>query len=125
MVFAGDLGAVALWVRHQGDIESAAERALWKAYLLSPETLIAIDLLPQHRVGRYRLDFADPSRKIAIEVDGLAFHSGQAAFIRDQQRQRDLLAEGWTVIRFAAKEATATPNHCLAEIRRMVHRVAS
>ena len=32
----------------------------------------------QHRVGRYRVDLAYPSIKLAIEVDGLEFHGRMA-----------------------------------------------
>ena len=78
-----------------------------------------IKIHPQHHIGKYRVDFADPSRMIAIEVDGLAYHNGQESFIRDQQRQRDIQSAGWTVIRFAAKEVLDDPVTCLAEVLRV------
>lgn len=96
--------------------ESPAEEALWRAY---HHTNQPYTLTPQHKIGRYRLDFAIIDRKIAVEVDGLTYHNGQDSFIKDQQRQRDLQAQGWTVIRFAAKEVTDNPRRCLDEIARL------
>jgi very-short-patch-repair endonuclease len=101
-------------------IESPAERSLWSEYLRSAPMRQRFSLSPQRQVGRYRLDFADITRKVAVEVDGLVYHNGQDSFIRDQQRQRDLQALGWTVIRFAAKEALDDPQRCLREIARLV-----
>lgn len=95
--------------------ESPAEKSLYRAHLAG----FGHTLTPQHRVGRYRLDFAIVDRKIGIEVDGLAYHNGQGSFMKDQQRQRDLQAQGWTVIRFAAKEVLNDPRRCLTEIARL------
>lgn len=116
----GDLAAVAKYLSHTDSIESEAERSLWLAYLKSPHTMRTVDLVPQHQVQRYRLDFADIGRKVAIEVDGLAYHNGQDSFIHDQHRQRDLQRLGWFVIRFAAKEALTHPESCLGEIRSLI-----
>lgn len=55
--------------------------------------------VPQHWVitssgRRYRLDLAWPSRKVACEYDGVAFHTGAALF-DDRQRLNDLTGDGW------------------------------
>ncbi|WP_253770259.1 endonuclease domain-containing protein [Goodfellowiella coeruleoviolacea] len=58
---------------------------------------------PQHEVrdlnGRtlYRLDFAWPAVRIALEYDGYAAHAGRQE--RDRARDADLGRRGWTVIR--------------------------
>ena len=51
----------------------------------------------QHPIGRHVADFAVPSRKLVIEIDG-----GQhaTALARDTARSRMLAARGWRVIRF-------------------------
>jgi len=95
--------------------ESPPEKSLFRAAQGG-----TLKLTPQHKVGRYRLDFAIVDKKVAIEVDGLTYHNGQESFIRDQQRQRDLQAAGWQVIRFAAKEALDNPQRCLAETERLI-----
>ena len=46
------------------------------------------------------IDIAFPDRRIAIELDGYAFHSGAEAFRKDVRRGNKLLADGWTVRRF-------------------------
>lgn len=47
-----------------------------------------------------RVDFAYPDRKLAVELDGLAYHSDPGAFRWDRQRQNQLVLAGWTVLRF-------------------------
>src|SRR5947208_2895416 len=44
--------------------------------------------------GRYRLDFAWPERRVALECDGRVFHE----FQRDRTRWRHLGAAGWRVL---------------------------
>ena len=53
----------------------------------------------QHPVGSYVLDFACPSHKLAIEVDGHT-HSTDSEITKDQSRTHFLESKGWTVIRF-------------------------
>ncbi len=46
----------------------------------------------------YRLDLAYPEAKVAVEYDGVAFHSAPSD-VESDQRRRDLLRElGWTVV---------------------------
>ena len=47
---------------------------------------------------RYRLDFAWPKLKVAIEADGFAAHDGRRAFVADRRRLAELAAAGWIVI---------------------------
>lgn len=70
-----------------------------------PENLAALRLhqwghrpSPQHRVGRYRIDFAFPGVKVAIEVDGPHHHRPDVAH-RDALRDAELRAKGWVVLR--------------------------
>jgi len=78
-----------------------------------------LELTPQYEVTangkNYRLDFADYSRKLCIEIDGLAHHDGQEAFMRDRSRERDLLMDGWKVLRFAAKEVMIDADKCVRQ----------
>jgi hypothetical protein len=65
----------------------------------------------QHRVGvageRFRLDFAYPEQKVAIEYDGWDWHSSRSAFDRDRRRDRLLQLAGWTVLRFTSRTSDA------------------
>ncbi|WP_317451457.1 endonuclease domain-containing protein [Gordonia jinghuaiqii] len=70
----------------------------------------------------YVLDFAFAASKIAIEIDGMAFHSDAVAFQRDRTRQNDLVANGWLVLRFTWQDVTTRPAWVLAQIRTAVRR---
>lgn len=48
---------------------------------------------------RYRADFAWPSCKLVLELDGFRYHSAPAAFERDRERHNALVAGGWRVLR--------------------------
>lgn len=67
-----------------------------------------------------RLDFADEKRKIAIEVDGRAFHSAGQAFVHDRVRQNRLMGLGWTVLRFTWEMLLHDPAGVATEVRRVV-----
>jgi hypothetical protein len=108
--------------------DSEVERQFWDAYIQAVdfhtyggESLAG--LLPQYKFGSYRLDFAIPDIKFAIEIDGLAYHNGQDSFMRDRKRQRDLEADGWRVIRFAAKEVMNDAWQCVMESAEQADRV--
>src|SRR5262249_30945006 len=51
----------------------------------------------------YHLDFliTGAAQRVAIELDGFAYHSSRSAFIYDRVRQNDLIALGFTVLRFS------------------------
>jgi very-short-patch-repair endonuclease len=54
----------------------------------------------QDGVLRAVLDVAFDKARVAIEIDGLAFHTDPEQFQRDRTRQNWLVNEGWTVLRF-------------------------
>ena len=56
-----------------------------------------------------RVDFAYPSRKIAIEVDGYRYHSGRAAWARDAARANRLVQLGWRILRFTWDDVRRRP----------------
>lgn len=82
-----------------------------------------------HRVraaGRgYEIDVAFPGVRLALEVDGQAFHSESRAFRRDRRRQNDLVGAGWTVLRYTWADLTETPERVIAEILDALHRLAA
>ncbi len=47
-----------------------------------------------------RVDFAYPEAKLAVEIDGYAFHEGRKQWDNDRARQNALVDLGWTVLRF-------------------------
>jgi very-short-patch-repair endonuclease len=70
-----------------------------------------------HRVGGYRVDVGFPGPKVAIEVDGFAFHSGPAEFQIDRERQNAIALLGWQVLRFTWLDLTEYPERVEAVIR--------
>lgn len=75
---------------------------------------------PGYKVGPYRLDFAYPHIRLGIELDGYAFHSSKTAWERDLRRQNELLALGWTLLRFTWTDVTQRGEAVIEEIRRHI-----
>lgn len=67
--------------------------------------------------GHYRIDFAYPSVKLAIEIDG-PHHRLPEVKSRDARRDRRLRQLGWTVDRFDEDEVVYHPERVLLAIRR-------
>lgn len=116
-------GALQYLIRRYRVCESPAEQAFWDAWLELDNPLLD-GLAPQHEVlgGKYRLDFALPDERIAVEIDGFAYHGGQDAFMRDRARQRELEGHGWRFIRFAAKEVLDDPRLQVHEAQDIIYR---
>lgn len=70
-----------------------------------------------YTVGPYLVDIAFPAQRVAIEIDGWAFHSDQQSFQNDRARQNKLALRGWQVLRFTWLDITQHPERVLAEIR--------
>ena len=62
------------------------------------------------------IDFANPGLKVAIEVDGRAFHSDRHSFERDRERQNLLVIRGWIVLRFTWERIVNDPEGVMAEV---------
>lgn len=66
------------------------------------------------------IDFADPGLKIAIEVDGRAFHSDRRSFERDRERQNMLVLRGWIVLRFTWERMVNDPEGVIIEVTSVI-----
>lgn len=78
--------------------------------------------VPQFEIGlgggaAARVDFAYPERRVAIELDGAAYHSGEVAERRDRRRDNRLGAMGWRVLRFGWNDVTRSPDYVLGMMR--------
>ena len=62
------------------------------------------------------LDFAHLGLRIAIEVDGHAFHSDRNAFESDRRRQNALVLDGWLVLRFTWDQIVNDPAGVIATV---------
>jgi very-short-patch-repair endonuclease len=83
---------------------SKPERICWE--LLRAHRLDGYKFRRQHPIGPYFADFARPSRKLVIEIDGEQ-HTFQVE--ADARRTAFLEGQGWRVIRFWAREVLESP----------------
>ncbi len=74
-----------------------AELKLWNE--VRAHRLADLSFRRQFGIGDYIVDFACPSRKLIVELDG-SQHGEQDAVDRDARRTAFLEAGGWTVLRF-------------------------
>ncbi|MFJ1656462.1 DEAD/DEAH box helicase family protein [Streptomyces sp. NPDC088337] len=72
----------------------------------------------------YRLDYliVGQTLRLAVELDGFAFHSDRAAFTYDRLRQNDLAATGLTVLRFSYDAVRTDTARCVAQLQAMLRR---
>jgi very-short-patch-repair endonuclease len=67
--------------------------------------------------AEYWIDVAFVARRLAVEVDGWAWHSDVYRFAHDRRRQNALVLAGWTVLRFTWHDLMSRPQAVVAEIR--------
>jgi hypothetical protein len=72
------------------------------------------------RAIRIDLALVSASRRLAIEVDGHAFHSSKAARGADASRDIGLVEEDWTPIRFTGTQVYTSPERCAGRVLRLV-----
>ncbi len=64
-----------------------------------------------------RVDFVFRSASLVVEVDGAEFHDGLLDQRRDAERDRRLVADGWTVLRFRWHDVVDRPAEVARSIR--------
>jgi hypothetical protein len=81
--------------RAESSMESEARLAMIDGGLPIPELQYEV---VDGNGERRRLDFAWPEERVAVEYDGIDWHSGADALRRDRKRTAALLDVGWMVI---------------------------
>jgi very-short-patch-repair endonuclease len=76
----------------------------------------------QFEFGGFRIDFAFPHVLLAIEVDGYLAHASRAAFQADRERQNQLVAAGWAILRFTWEDVVCRPAKVAAAIQEAIAR---
>jgi very-short-patch-repair endonuclease len=71
-----------------------------------------------YEIAGYEVDLAFPDHRIAIEIDGWAWHSDVERFRHDRRRQNVLVLQGWIVLRFTWHDLNRRPEAMIGEIRR-------
>lgn len=72
----------------------------------------------------WRLDFAWPEFRVAAEYDGVEWHSGPNAFLRDRRRYSALQELGWYVVPIIAEDVRYRPNELIRRLATQLRRAA-
>ncbi len=73
----------------------------------------------------WRLDFAWPEYRLAAEYDGVAWHSGPEAFLRDRRRSAALQDLGWTAVPIVAEDVRRWPGQLVRRIEVQLERAST
>ncbi|VED60436.1 DUF559 domain-containing protein [Staphylococcus simulans] len=116
---------------------------LYLNYYVNSGTDFKINILPQFvintRGGKYKVDFHvrvsqsfvitndsgtkyfERSTSLCIECDGHDFHEKTKQQVqKDKQRERDIISNGYTIIRFTGSEIFNSPIKCARETTRIL-----
>lgn len=83
-------------------------------------------LLDRHRLPRpcfhlviagHEVDFAFPTERVAVEVDGWATHGRREAFEQDRARDLAIAAHGWIVVRLTWRALTRRPDAAIDQLQ--------
>ena len=98
-------------------MESRLEAKFWRLLLRSavPRPVRQHWVVVDGR--RYRLDFAWPERRVAVECDGWSAH-GPDRFEHDERRRADLASIGWLVLPVTWKQVVEQPGAVTIRLRR-------
>ncbi|MGQ0573495.1 MAG: type IV toxin-antitoxin system AbiEi family antitoxin domain-containing protein [Pseudonocardia sp.] len=117
---AGSARAGRLLVAAADRADSAAERLL--VSLLRGAGLTG--WVVGHPFGTFRLDVAFPARRLAVEVDGWAWHVDVDRFRNDRRKGNALAAASWDLLRYTWHDLDGRPAQCVAEIAGSLARAA-
>jgi very-short-patch-repair endonuclease len=69
-----------------------------------------------HPLGPYRIDLAFPAARVAVEVDGWAWHVDPERFRNDRRKGNFITRIGWDLLRFTWHDLDGRPAASIAEI---------
>lgn len=72
------------------------------------------------RVAGYEVDILFRAAKVAIEIDGFAYHSDAESFQRDRTKQNAIALIGYQVLRFTWLDLVEYPDRVLNEVKRAI-----
>jgi cyclase len=114
------LGASHLLYKNAGELRNnptAAESVLW-GYLNGNQ--LGVKFRRQHPLGIYIADFYCHQCKLIIELDG-SIHNRPDILENDIIRERNLLSEGFSVLRFRNDQVFSSIEFVLKEIKNALH----
>jgi hypothetical protein len=72
----------------------------------------------------WRLDFAWPELRVAAEYDGVDWHSGPDAFLRDRRRSSALQEMGWLIVPIIAEDVRYRSRELIRRLETQLRRAA-
>jgi len=105
--------------RAESPMESVLRWLIHEAGLPVPD----LQYVVRDETGRFlgRADLAWPEQRVLVEVDG-DVHRERDVFVNDLRRQNELIAAGWTVLRFTSADVLGRPDEVVAQVRRALAR---
>lgn len=77
---------------------------------------VGITTVREMKSGRFSIDLAIPTAKLAIEADGSYWHSLPKQIAADARKNAALAAQGWTVLRFGEDQINRDIASCVAVV---------
>jgi hypothetical protein len=76
--------------------------------------------LTNQRIGRWKVDMVWPEQRLIVELDGRAFHDHPEAFERDREKDAELQALGFRVVRITWRRLKRQPAVEAARLTRLL-----
>lgn len=76
--------------------------------------------LTNHEIAGMEVDAAWPAQRLAVELDGWAYHAHRAAFEEDRARATRLTVAGWTLVRFTHAQVAERPERIGETLRALL-----
>ena len=71
----------------------------------------------QFALGRYRIDFAYPPKRVGLECEGFEYHGNRLTWKRDKRRTAWIEAQDWRVLFVTWDDVTERPDETIERIR--------
>jgi very-short-patch-repair endonuclease len=109
--------------RSESELEDRFVALLRRALVPVPDA--QVDIVSRTGAFICRADFAYPSIRVAVELDGYRWHSDVAAFGKDRRVQNLLVEEGWRIYRYTWWDVDLRPEAIIAQLRPVASEAAA
>ena len=99
---------------------SEAEEIFWEAWWSRrwPSDIVREHMF--HPTRKWRFDFAFPSVKLAVEIEGWGRHQRRVGFSLDCEKYNTAESMGWRILRFPAGRVYDDYEEIIDEIQRVL-----
>ena len=117
---AGRRALQAALTQHERHATSLTLSELEDAFLALLDAHALPRPLTNHRILGMKVDAVWPAQRLAVELDGWAYHHDRAAFEEDRARSARLSVAGWTPVRFTHAQVVERPAQVVATLRALL-----